>query len=129
MFRTWYVKTPGAGLQRLIDLALLIARFYCFMVFSRQNRTPTCAARLVCIGILVLFIMTDRIWHMYLAAQEIKDLWLEYEDCTSEEARVVKDFDKLEMIVQADEYERGEPQCKIQYAHGIIARRVGGSVL
>lgn len=41
-------------------------------------------------------------------AAEIKELWLEYEDCTSEEARVVKDFDKLEMIVQADEYEQGE---------------------
>lgn len=32
---------------------------------------------------------------------------MEYEDCTSEEARVVKDLDKLEMVVQADEYERG----------------------
>ncbi|CAM9132833.1 unnamed protein product [Laminaria digitata] len=41
-------------------------------------------------------------------AQEIKELWVEYEDCTSEEARVVKDFDKLEMIVQADEYERDQ---------------------
>lgn len=40
-------------------------------------------------------------------AAEIQELWLEYEDCTSEEAKVVKDFDKLEMIVQADEYERG----------------------
>lgn len=61
-----------------------------------------------------LCIVTDRIWHLYLAAQEIKELWLEYEDCTSEEARVVKDFDKLEMIVQADEYERGEPQRRLQ---------------
>ncbi|CAM9098772.1 unnamed protein product [Ascophyllum nodosum] len=41
-------------------------------------------------------------------AREIKELWLEYEDCTSEEARVVKDFDKFEMIVQADEYEQGQ---------------------
>lgn len=52
------------------------------------------------------------IWQLtcfvYLAAQEIKELWLEYEDCASAEARVVKDFDKMEMIVQADEYERGE---------------------
>ncbi|CAN0546110.1 unnamed protein product, partial [Ectocarpus sp. 8 AP-2014] len=38
-------------------------------------------------------------------ALEIKKLWYEYEDCTSEEARVVKDLDKLEMIVQADDYE------------------------
>lgn len=42
------------------------------------------------------------------AALEIKQLWYEYEDCTSEEARVVKDLDKLEMIVQADDYEKGE---------------------
>lgn len=41
-------------------------------------------------------------------AHEIKDLWLEYEDCTSAEARVVKDLDKMEMIIQADEYEQGE---------------------
>ncbi|CAM9831478.1 unnamed protein product, partial [Hapterophycus canaliculatus] len=41
-------------------------------------------------------------------AQEIKQLWYEYEDCTSEEARVVKDLDKLEMIVQADDYEKGQ---------------------
>ncbi|CAM9215557.1 unnamed protein product [Ectocarpus fasciculatus] len=41
-------------------------------------------------------------------ALEIKKLWYEYEDCTSEEARVVKDLDKLEMIVQADDYEKGQ---------------------
>lgn len=41
-------------------------------------------------------------------ASEIKALWLEYEDCTSAEARMVKDLDKMEMIVQADEYERGK---------------------
>lgn len=44
-------------------------------------------------------------------ALEIKKLWYEYEDCTSEEARVVKDLDKLEMIVQADDYEKGESPC------------------
>eukprot|EP00752_Nemacystus_decipiens_P011902 g10553.t2 len=41
-------------------------------------------------------------------AREIKQLWYEYEDCTSEEARVVKDLDKMEMIVQADDYEKGQ---------------------
>lgn len=46
-------------------------------------------------------------WFVW-AALEIKQLWYEYEDCTSEEARVVKDLDKLEMIVQADDYEKGE---------------------
>jgi len=49
-----------------------------------------------------------------ISAREIKDLWLEYEDCTTEEARVVKDFDKLEMLVQADEYEQGESDTSSQ---------------
>lgn len=30
-----------------------------------------------------------------IAAKEIKDLWLEYEECSSLEAKVVKDFDKV----------------------------------
>jgi putative hydrolases of HD superfamily len=39
-------------------------------------------------------------------AAEIKSLWLEYENCSSPEARVAKNLDKFEMILQADEYER-----------------------
>ncbi|KAF0773668.1 hypothetical protein AaE_002133, partial [Aphanomyces astaci] len=39
------------------------------------------------------------------AALEIKELWHEYEDAKSDEAKLVKDFDKFEMILQADEYE------------------------
>ena len=46
-------------------------------------------------------------------ALEIKQLWYEYEDCTSEEARVVKDLDKLEMVVQADDYEKGEMELEV----------------
>ncbi|GLE04286.1 hypothetical protein PINS_up013201 [Pythium insidiosum] len=42
------------------------------------------------------------------AAEEIKSLWHEYEQGTTEEARMVKDFDKFEMILQADEYERAQ---------------------
>ncbi|XP_073145112.1 uncharacterized protein [Henckelia pumila] len=38
-------------------------------------------------------------------AKEINDLWMEYEDNSSLEAKVVKDFDKVEMILQALEYE------------------------
>lgn len=38
-------------------------------------------------------------------AKEIRDLWLEYEENSSMEAKVVKDFDKVEMILQALEYE------------------------
>ncbi|CAM9920724.1 unnamed protein product [Ectocarpus sp. 12 AP-2014] len=51
--------------------------------------------------------LTFDIWCRLLVPQ-IKKLWYEYEDCTSEEARVVKDLDKLEMIVQADDYEKGQ---------------------
>lgn len=40
-----------------------------------------------------------------LAAQEIEQLWNEYEEGTSSAAQLVKDFDKLEMILQANEYE------------------------
>lgn len=39
------------------------------------------------------------------AGQEIEALWQEYEDGRSPEALMVKDFDKLEMILQAQEYE------------------------
>ncbi|KAK3156163.1 hypothetical protein QOZ80_2AG0103650 [Eleusine coracana subsp. coracana] len=39
-------------------------------------------------------------------AQEIRELWMEYEENASLEAKVVKDFDKAEMILQALEYEK-----------------------
>uniref|UniRef100_A0A7N0T5W7 5'-deoxynucleotidase n=1 Tax=Kalanchoe fedtschenkoi TaxID=63787 RepID=A0A7N0T5W7_KALFE len=39
-------------------------------------------------------------------AEEIQELWQEYEDNTSKEAKLVKDFDKVEMILQALEYEK-----------------------
>ncbi|KAI8570206.1 hypothetical protein RHMOL_Rhmol01G0015800 [Rhododendron molle] len=38
-------------------------------------------------------------------AEEIGQLWMEYEENLSLEAKVVKDFDKVEMILQALEYE------------------------
>ncbi|KAF9398068.1 HD domain-containing protein 2 [Mortierella sp. AD011] len=41
-------------------------------------------------------------------AQEIEELWHEYEAATTPEALLVKDFDKFEMIVQALEYEKSE---------------------
>ncbi|KAH9625057.1 hypothetical protein KSS87_010547 [Heliosperma pusillum] len=40
-----------------------------------------------------------------LRADEIKELWMEYETNSSLEANLVKDFDKVEMILQALEYE------------------------
>lgn len=42
------------------------------------------------------------------AAAEIESLWYEYEGCQSKEAALVKDFDKLEMILQAHEYETSQ---------------------
>ncbi|KAL9687625.1 hypothetical protein QQ045_032030 [Rhodiola kirilowii] len=39
-------------------------------------------------------------------SEEIKELWREYEDNSSKEANLVKDFDKVEMILQALEYEK-----------------------
>lgn len=38
-------------------------------------------------------------------AEEIGQLWMEYEENVSLEAKVVKDLDKVEMILQALEYE------------------------
>lgn len=43
------------------------------------------------------------------AADEIRDAYLEYERASTPEGRLVKDFDKLEMLVQAAEYERAQP--------------------
>ncbi|KAL2349031.1 hypothetical protein Fmac_003031 [Flemingia macrophylla] len=40
-----------------------------------------------------------------MRAEEIKELWVEYENNSSFEANLVKDFDKVEMILQALEYE------------------------
>ncbi|KAL7464934.1 hypothetical protein ACHAXS_005267 [Conticribra weissflogii] len=40
-----------------------------------------------------------------LAGEEILSLWKEYEEGTTEESKLVKDLDKLEMILQAMEYE------------------------
>ncbi|KAK1324245.1 hypothetical protein QJS10_CPA02g01390 [Acorus calamus] len=37
--------------------------------------------------------------------KELSELWMEYEENSSPEAKVVKDFDKVEMILQALEYE------------------------
>eukprot|EP01018_Ginkgo_biloba_P014693 Gb_27426 [translate_table: standard] len=43
-----------------------------------------------------------------LRAEEINELWNEYENNSSLEAKLVKDFDKVEMILQALEYENDQ---------------------
>jgi putative hydrolases of HD superfamily len=45
---------------------------------------------------------------------EIRELWFEYEERTTNEAKVASQLDKFEMIVQADEYEKqhaGDKKC------------------
>jgi putative hydrolases of HD superfamily len=39
-------------------------------------------------------------------SQEMFELWKEFENGTSLESDLARQFDKLEMIIQADEYER-----------------------
>eukprot|EP01103_Thecamoeba_quadrilineata_P009791 TRINITY_DN1985_c0_g1_i2.p1 TRINITY_DN1985_c0_g1~~TRINITY_DN1985_c0_g1_i2.p1 ORF type:complete len:134 (-),score=25.55 TRINITY_DN1985_c0_g1_i2:85-486(-) len=39
--------------------------------------------------------------------QEFYDLWLEYEESSTPESKLVHEFDKLELILQASEYEKG----------------------
>ncbi|KAG2438589.1 hypothetical protein HXX76_005139 [Chlamydomonas incerta] len=43
------------------------------------------------------------------AGSEVESLWLEYEAASSPEALLVKDFDKLEMILTATQYEQAQP--------------------
>ncbi|KAF6256705.1 hypothetical protein COO60DRAFT_1640499 [Scenedesmus sp. NREL 46B-D3] len=46
--------------------------------------------------------------HKLEADAEVDQLWHEYEQQSSPEAHLVKDFDKLEMIIQAHEYEQAQ---------------------
>ncbi len=48
--------------------------------------------------------ITENINHSVIG-NELMELWLEYEECSSPEAEVAKNLDKFEMIVQANEYE------------------------
>lgn len=44
---------------------------------------------------------------MNMPSLEIRELWTEYEEAQTNEAKFVKDLDKFEMICQAYEYEQG----------------------
>ena len=58
---------------------------------------------------------------------ELMGLWLEYEEQSSAEAVFVKDFDKFEMILQADEYEReGEWTERKKKEEGVVADQTDG---
>lgn len=43
-----------------------------------------------------------------IVGNELLDLWNEYEEQSTKEAKIVKDFDKFDMILQAYEYEEKE---------------------
>lgn len=46
-------------------------------------------------------------------AKRLFELWLEYEQGETEEAQFVKQLDKFEMVVQADEYERDQERLDL----------------
>ena len=46
-------------------------------------------------------------------AKEAFDLWLEYELGVTEESKIAKQLDKLEMIIQANEYEIANPGIQL----------------
>ncbi|GMM37421.1 5'-deoxynucleotidase [Saccharomycopsis crataegensis] len=55
------------------------------------------------------------------AALEIMELWLEYENISTIEARYVKDIDKFEMILQAFEYEKEHLSVNLEPFYESIA--------
>ncbi|CAN8291477.1 unnamed protein product [Cochlearia groenlandica] len=61
---------------------------------AEKNRRETAALKEMC-----------KVLGGGVRAEEITELWLEYENNASLEANLVKDFDKVEMILQALEYE------------------------
>lgn len=42
-----------------------------------------------------------------MVGNELRELWCEYEEGKTKEASLVKQLDKLEMLLQAAEYEKG----------------------
>ncbi len=44
--------------------------------------------------------------------ERYRRIWLEYADCKTEEARHVRELEKLEMALQAKEYEKTQPSLK-----------------
>lgn len=47
-------------------------------------------------------------------ADELVELWEEYEAAATPEAKLVKDLDKFEMMMQAHEYEQQDPSLSLQ---------------
>ena len=55
-------------------------------------------------------------------ANEIADLWLEYEHQTSNEAILIKQIDKLEMVIQAFVYEKSQSIDLSEFYDGIASK-------
>jgi 5'-deoxynucleotidase YfbR-like HD superfamily hydrolase len=71
--------------------------------FAKYETNTYRLVQLVSVGLAVdLFSLFLVIGH------ELYDLWNEYENSLSNEAIFVKEVDKLEMLIQAFEYERGQ---------------------
>ncbi|CAG9328003.1 unnamed protein product [Blepharisma stoltei] len=51
--------------------------------------------------------------------EEMLSLWLEYEEGSTEEARIVKDLDKYDMIVQGFEYEKDHSKNLQSFFQGL----------
>lgn len=58
----------------------------------------------------------------HIAASEVETLWLEYEQQNTPESHLVKDFDKLEMVIQAHEYEQAQGQQLQQFFDSTAGR-------
>ena len=57
-----------------------------------------------------------------LGGEEVEALWHEYEDQVTDEAKLLKDLDKLEMIMQAGEYERAQGKNLSQFFESTAGR-------
>ncbi|XP_023551621.1 HD domain-containing protein C4G3.17 [Cucurbita pepo subsp. pepo] len=57
-----------------------------------------------------------------MRAEEIKELWTEYENNSSLEANLVKDFDKVELILQAFEYEIEHGKALDEFFHSTAGK-------
>lgn len=57
-----------------------------------------------------------------MRADEIQELWAEYENNSSLEANLVKDFDKVELILQALEYENEHGKELDEFFHSVAGK-------
>ncbi|GBG61506.1 hypothetical protein CBR_g21849 [Chara braunii] len=55
-------------------------------------------------------------------AEEFLELWLEYEHMKTDEAKLIKDFDKLEMILQALEYEKAQDMVLAEFFESTMGK-------